>query len=200
MDQLHRETIINNSNRRSIRPSHLHFRPIRSLIAAVAALLLLTGVVATLPGAAAAQDAADSSMSGHPLVGSWIIDAGGETSLGAFTSDGIVIDTENTGLSGIGTWVATGDRTGTMTLITPFKEMEMDITGNVAIRATLEVNETGDSVSLAGSITFFGLDGTVLFSDDVTGTGIRLPVESPEMAGTPVAGFPVRQPEGTPTS
>lgn len=200
MNQQHRDPMVKHQNYRSIDHSQPRWRPVRSLLAAAAVVLLLLGAIAVLPGRSSAQDATGASMLGHPLVGSWIIDAGGETSLGAFTSDGIVIDTEATGLSGIGSWVATGDRSGTMTLITPYKEMEMDITGNVAIRATLEVNEAGDSMSLAGSITFFGLDGAVLFSGEVTGTAIRLPVEAPDMIGSPVAGFPVRQPEGTPTN
>jgi hypothetical protein len=175
----------------------------------IVAVVVLLGLAALGHNTTArAQDAtpAAAAMAGHPLVGSWIVsDPGGTPAMIAFTADGIVIDTEIDGITGIGSWQPTGDRTANVTFVLPTNEP--GFSGIIVIRAAGEVSADGATFTAPYSVTGVGADGSVVFSDQGQVTAVRLPVEPVDAAGTPIAGFPTWTPEeegtpeaGTPTS
>jgi hypothetical protein len=167
-----------------------HFRRSTSALSVV---LALVGAFAVGYGHhdAAAQDATPTSMVGHPLVGTWIVDPEPENpantpSLVVYTADGIVIDP----VAGFaGSWRATGPRTAVFTLSGISEE-----TGSyLVIRGPVEVEEATDATNGPYTVTIVGADGTVLATDQGTGHATRLPAESGE-AGTPLARFPTWTP------
>jgi hypothetical protein len=142
-----------------------------------------------------AQDATPApAMAGHPLVGSWIVtNPDGTPAVAAFTADGIVVDTEVGGGTGVGTWQPTGDRTAAFTFVIPVSDPEF--AGIIVVRATAEVSADGTTFTAPYSVTGQAPDGTAPFADRGQVTGTRLPVEPIEAAGTPLAGFPTWTPE-----
>jgi hypothetical protein len=169
----------------------------------ILAVVVLLGLAALRQNPTAhAQDAtpAAGSMAGHPLVGSWIVsDPGGTPALIAFTSDGIVIDTEIDGITGIGSWQPTGDSTAAVTFVLPVNEP--GFAGIIVIRALGEVAVDGATFTAPYTVTGVGADGSVVFTDQGEVSAVRVPVEPVEAGGTPIAGFPTWTPEdeGTPT-
>jgi hypothetical protein len=166
-----------------------------------AAVVLLGLVPVSRAVTAHAQDATPTAgaMAGHPLVGTWILtDPNGTPSVTAFTSDGIVVETEIEGGVGVGSWQPTGERTAAVTFVVPIHEAGFEAI--VVIRATGEVAADGATFTAEYSVTGQGPDGSVIFSDHGQVTGTRLPVEPVEAVGTPLAGFPTWTPseEGTP--
>jgi hypothetical protein len=158
---------------------------IRGVLLGIAVLMAGIGVLAH---SSLAQGAADESLSGHPVVGAWsLLTEDGEISVVAFTSDGVLIDAEQDGSSGIGSWQAADDTTAAFTFI--LLASEEDSSYSITIRGTFAVN--GDTADVMYSVTAIGNDGTVFFAGEGTGTAARIPVEGPELAGSPVAGFPI---------
>jgi hypothetical protein len=155
------------------------------------AFLGLTLIVAGIAGVnrVAAQSGEDLSPADHPVVGAWtLVTDEGDVSVIALTSDGVVLDTEQDGGSGIGTWQAQDEMTAAFTLIILVSEEDMSL--SITVRGTITVDAATDTASLKYSLTAFG-DGTLFFAGDGAGTATRIPVEGPELAGSPVAGFPV---------
>ena len=80
---------------------------------------------------------------------------------------------------------------------------EEDFAGTVIIRATVELDETGDSFSGPYSYTVVAADGTVVDAGRDMVRGMRIIVEPVEAEGTPLAAVPTWMPEaagaGTPT-
>jgi hypothetical protein len=168
---------------------------------AVLLTVLLGGllVISGTPQIGAQDSTPSAAMAGHPLVGTWIVtEAGGTPAVIAFTSDGIVVDTEIDGGTGVGSWHPTGDRSAALTFVIPVNES--GFSGIIVIRATGEVDADGATFTAPYSITGQGADGTVIFSDQGQVTAVRMPVEPVEAMGTPLAGFPTWTPseEGTP--
>jgi hypothetical protein len=164
-------------------------------------VVVLLGLVVGRAATATAQNATPvaGTMAGHPLVGTWIVSEPGQApSVVAFTSDGIVVDTEVEGGTGVGSWQPTGERTAALTFVVPINESGFEAI--VVIRATGEVSADGATFTAQYSVTGQGPDGSVVFADEGQVTGVRVPVEPVEAKGTPLAGFPTWTPseEGTP--
>ncbi|MDQ3656926.1 MAG: hypothetical protein M3457_17870 [Chloroflexota bacterium] len=166
-------------------------------------VMLLLGTVLVGGGAfTTAQEATPTDLIGHPIVGSWLLDTDVEDpenppTLAVFTSDGIYVDTDAEGATGIGAWESTGDTTGELTI--QYLEPE----GTAIVRASLEVAAAEDILTAEYTIEFIGPDGA---SADQYGPGMaeatRLAVEP---MGTPAGTlqdlftqFEEAQPEATP--
>jgi hypothetical protein len=170
----------------------------------IVAVLVAIGVVLDhSPQRSSAQEATPAAMTGHPLVGTWVVyDENvptGAPSLTVLTSDGVVIDASANGRAGAGSWQPTGPRSGEATFV-------YIIDGNggyqsyVVIRASVEVDASSDAFTARYSYTVVAPDGSILDAFEGTTEGVRVPVEPVEAGGSPLAGFPVVQvsPEATP--
>lgn len=166
------------------------YRPSRVFLSFGFVLALLIGTFAFHASSPAiAQDTSSDSLVGHPVVGAWALLAEGEVSVIAFTSDGIVMDSEQDGASGVGSWESSGDSSAAFTFIILATEEENAL--SIAIRGTMEVDASGDTATVDYSFTVVAADGTVYFADSGSAPASRIPVEGPELVGSPVAGFPV---------
>jgi hypothetical protein len=119
-----------------------------------------------------AQEASPDAMTGHPLIGTWIVDRNpADPSVGA-----------------AGVWTVTGPDTADFTLIAIFAE---DGGSYFVVRGSLAVDAAGDSATATISQTHVAADGTVL---DQMAQGsanyLRLRVEPQDAVGQPLAGFP----------
>ena len=119
-----------------------------SLVVVLTALLLVThdgraGVVA--------QDES-TSMAGHPMVGTWLIEptTAEPPELFFASADGIAASTSAEG-TGYGSWVATGDRTADATVWFPLVDPEAGFLGMATMRASVEASADGQS--FAGTYT-----------------------------------------------
>ena len=99
-----------------------------------------------------------------------------------------------------GVWESTGPNSAAMTIV-PFAP---DNTGYQVVRATWEIDASGDSMSGPANVTVVTADGTVVQSIDINSTATRLKVDPMDNAGTALAGFPTWTPqppaEATPSS
>src|SRR5215212_5042872 len=159
-----------------------------------------------------AQEATPDVMTGHPLVGTWIVDRNPADpaempTTNVITADGGLID-PSVGAAGV--WVATGERTADFTLIALF-EQGMAVTGQptaggssyFVVRGSLDVDAGGDTATATVSQTHVAPDGSVLDQlVEGTSTYLRLKVEPQSAVGQPLAGFPAWTPQAaaTPTS
>ncbi len=113
---------------------------------------------------ATAQEATPTTMSGHPLVGTWLLDTNADDPANGpevtiFTADGAYISVDAEGFPNHGVWEATGDRTAGLTIVSPGMEEEA-FAGTFVVRATIEVNETGDAFTARYTGEFVTPDGT----------------------------------------
>jgi hypothetical protein len=140
---------------------------------------------------ATAQEATPTTMSGHPLVGVWLLDTNADDPANGpevtiFTADGAYISVDAEGFPNHGVWEATGERTAGLTIVSPGMEEEA-FAGTFVIRASVEVDETGDSFTAQYTGEFVTPDGTETGEyGPGTAIGTRLTVE--EM-GTPAGPF-----------
>lgn len=158
--------------------------------------VLLSVVPGVITGALAvgrtteAQETSFDAMTGHPLVGTWIVDRNPADpsempTTNVITADGGLID-PSVGAAGV--WTVTGPDTADFTLIAIFAE-----TGGsyFVVRGSLAVDAAGDSATATISQTHVAPDGTVL---DQMAQGssnyLRLRVEPQDAVGQPLAGFP----------
>lgn len=166
----------------------------RLVVSLSAVVVLLLSLVSTMGRSTTAQEAtpdAMMAMAEHPFVGTWIVDtiSGSETDspeIAIITSDGRVAGLGANRAAG-GTWEVVGPRTADLTLVTVFDNAEG--AGYVVIRGPHEINETGDAWTCECTITVVGANGTVLESWVEPASARRLPMESVEMAGSPLAGL-----------
>lgn len=147
-----------------------------------------------------AQDATPTTMAGHPLVGTWIVDRNPADpaempTTNVLTADGGLID-PSVGAAGV--WTATGPETADFTLIAIF-EQGMTVTGQptpdgssyFVVRGSLAVDATGDTATATVSQTHVAPDGTVLDQmAEGTSSYVRLKIEPMTAVGQPLAGFP----------
>lgn len=146
-------------------------RRLTSTMALFAALVL-----AMAPGVAA-QDEPLSALE-HPIIGSWIIDAGDEDpslEFAVFGPGGTMLDASAEGVA-VGAWTPTGERTVDITFL---NRAPAPAVGSFTIRGSLEVAEDGSSFT--GTYSFepspeiaanFGLQAGELGPGDVTGERI----------------------------
>jgi hypothetical protein len=148
--------------------------------------------LATSVRQASAQD--ETSMAGHPVVGTWVVDRDpsdttDSPTLNVFTADGNIIDP----VMGVcGVWEATGPTTWNFTLMgITVETLAGGGAGSYAIiRGSGEVDASGDALDGNASVTVVAADGTVLFSAQGPNTATRIKVEPMDAIGTPFAGFP----------
>ena len=176
----------------------------------VASAVVLLGFALQGLAPTTAQVGTPVATAGHPLVGAWVIDTSAEDPAGpqeatvppdvtVFTDEGTVIDSTPFGGTGVGAWEATGPDAAALTFVIPVEED--DFAGSVIIRATLELDATGETFSGPYSYTVVAADGTVVDAGRDMVRGTRITVEPVEAEGTPLAAVPTWMPEaaGTPT-
>jgi hypothetical protein len=174
-----------------------------------AALLLVLfvaylGFAGIAANPAVAQDATPESLTGHPLVGAWVLDADPDDPANApelivFTADGLYIGVAADGSNTIGAWEATGPRGAAITLHF-FIPGENDGFGGMAtVRGNVEVAEDGQSFTAPYTLEFAGADGAGSGEyGPLTASGTRIAVEPmgepigplSVLFGTPAAGTP----------
>jgi hypothetical protein len=171
----------------------------RRISVLVAFLFAFAGVVALLHGnPATAQD----TMANHPVVGGWkfvndSFTGDGESfpSVAIFDADGTYTEVLPWGAVLVGVWEPTGERTANLTFL--LNDIIDDKIVQGEGRTTIEVDESGNSMSLVGNFISLYEDGTVDMAVESPSTGTRLralpmvplgtPVIPPDVAGTPEA-------------
>ena len=103
-------------------------------------------------------------MNGHSLVGTWLLDTDADDPTNApevvvFTADGAYISVDAEGFPSLGVWEASGERSATLTLVSPGME-EDAFAGTFMVRATIDVDETGDAFTAQYTGEFVEPDGT----------------------------------------
>ena len=164
--------------------------PQSRLLAALALPLLIVAVAVAshTPGPALARGTSAGPLDGHAAVGTWTVVLEGDLTLFAFTDDGVLIASDKDGTSALGAWDAPDDATAHFTLIGLISDEDGD--ASTVLRGTMTIAPDGDTAAVALNGSLIGLDGTVYYSADFPATASRLSVEGPELAGSPVAGFP----------
>ena len=161
--------------------------------------------VAMAARGASAQDATPTATAGHPIVGTWIVDrniaTGAEAPVvGVFTADGGFTDAYQ-GATGV--WEATGPNSVAFTLIA-FNGPPEATTGYAVVRATWEIDASGETMSGPANVTVVLPDGTVVATEEFSSTATRLRVEPMDNVGSPLAAFPTWEPappaDATPTA
>jgi hypothetical protein len=176
----------------------------RRLIAFVSLFVVLTAAVASTHGAPATA-AQDASMATHPVVGAWkyvneSFTGDGESfpSVGVFHADGTYTEVLPWGAVLVGAWEPTGERTAN--LLFRLNDIIDDKIVEGEGRATIEVDETGNSLSMMGNFISLYEDGTVDMAVESPSTGTRLKVLPMVPLGTPVIPPDVAAAAGTPAS
>ena len=166
------------------------------LLAGVLVVLLSSAVMLSRPPAAAqeATPAGLAAMATHPVVGLWqtvVSNEGMEpfTSLSTFHADGTYTEVLPFGAVVSGVWQPTGERTAALTAYLNF--FNEDRLVNVEVRLTVEVDETGNALTEAGTVVERYEDGSVVTAGQSPATGTRLEV-------LPVVPLSELVPEGTP--
>jgi hypothetical protein len=168
-------------------------------------VVVALGLIVTPGRSTTAQEATPATLSGHPLVGTWLLDTNADDPDDApevtiFTADGAYISVDAEGLPSLGVWEANGERTALLTIVSPGMEEEA-FAGTFLVRAAIEVNAAGDSFTAQYTGEFVEPDGTETGEyGPGTATATRIDVE--EM-GTPAGPLEVLFEQGaaaTPTS
>ena len=178
---------------------------VRKLTAIIAVVVIVGGIA--ISGMrdlqTSAQDATPASLEGHPLIGTWMVDTDIATDtdlpeVGIFTSDGSVFGLGATRWVS-GAWEATDGSTGSVTMAGVFAA---DGGGYAVLRGLHVVDETGNAWSCDCTFTIVAPDGSVVASGMATAHATRLPIESADAVGSPLAGFPTWTPatEATPAA
>ena len=95
-----------------------------SVLLSIVAIVLVGIVALRVQPGAVAQEATPTTMSGHPLVGTWLLDTNADDPANApevtiFTADGAYISVDAEGFPNHGVWEATGERTAGLTIVSP---------------------------------------------------------------------------------
>src|SRR5688572_9864175 len=149
---------------------------------------LLVGMIATMGRSIAAQEATPTTLGGHPLVGTWLLDTNADDPANApevvvFTADGAYISVDAEGFPTLGAWEANGERTALVTIVSPGMEDEETFAGTFMVRATIDVDEAGDAFTAQYTGEFVEPDGTET-GEYGPGTATATRIEVEEM-GTP---------------
>ena len=164
--------------------------------------LLSSAILLSRPPAAAqvATPTGMAAMATHPVVGAWrwTIDVGGfatQSALATFHADGTYTQLfpDQTGL--IGVWRSTGERTADLTLYLLYLVDDKLVNGEV--RLTVEVDETGNTMTSTGTHVGLFEDGSIDIAVEAPATASRLEVLPVVPLGTPV--LPGMAEAGTPT-
>jgi hypothetical protein len=169
----------------------------RRFVVLLSIAVVVLGLSATPGRGTTAQEATPTAMGGHPLVGTWLLDTNADDpanppEVTIFTADGAYISVDAEGIPNHGVWVATGERRAGLTIVSPV--MEETFAGTFIVRASLEVDETGDSFTAQYTGEFVDPDGVESGEyGPGTATATRITVE--EM-GTPAGPLEVLFGEG----
>jgi hypothetical protein len=161
-----------------------------SIFLSVVIVMLLGPIFIGARSGATAQEATPTTMKGHPLVGTWLLDTDADDPANApdvvvFTADGAYISVDAEGFLSLGVWEASGDRTALLTIVSPgLEEEDGAFYGTFMVRATSEVDETGDSFTAQYTFEFMEADGTRT-GEYGPGTATATRITAEEM-GTPV--------------
>lgn len=171
----------------------------RIVSSGIAAIVLLLMAVFTLGPQVAAQDTDASAMATHPVVGVWrtAVSNTGDTpftSFSTFHADGSYLEVLPDGTICSGVWRPTGERTADVTLYVYFSIDDRLVLGEG--RLAVEVDETGNALTEAGTVVGHYEDGSLAIAIESPATGIRLEVLPVEPLGTPVV--PGMETPGTP--
>lgn len=169
----------------------------RAVFVSIVAMLLLGGLALGQMPVVGAQEGTPGAMAGNPFVGAWDADTdtsdpSNPPSLIVFNRDGTYLQVDPGG-SGVGVWEATGPRSVALTILFHNQDENGNV-GTVKVRASGEVDASGDTFTATYTVEFTGPDGTS--SGEMgpgTATGTRIAVEP---MGSPVG--PLIGPEGTP--
>jgi len=143
-------------------------------------------------------------MAEHPVVGGWKLVNGSFTgtedtfpSVAIFHADGTYMEVLPWGAVLVGVWAPTGERTADLTfLLNDLLEGDTLVQGEG--RTRLEVDETGNTMSLVGNFISLYEDGAVDMAVESPSTATRLEALPMVPLGTPVLP-PELAPAGTPT-
>ena len=125
--------------------------------------LVLAGWVAL--GWGTSTHAQDASLTEHPIVGAWVIDVDADDpenppALVIFHDDGTYLQADPGGSAGVGTWEPTGSTTADLTALFHEVDENDDFAATTIVRATVEVDDTGDTLTAEYTLDFVGPDGT----------------------------------------
>ena len=139
----------------------------------------------------------------HPLVGSWLITfpgtPGTPPSLYSFGADGTVVGSSASGARH-GSWEATGDHSGALTVLGLDGEGPSIFRDLVEITGSIDVDENGDAFSFVYHGALVAADETALPSEaPSTAEGQRIVVEQLTAPGTQVLGGATRAAGGITT-
>jgi hypothetical protein len=174
---------------------------LKKIAVLAAGIVAVGGLAVSGRGDAGAAQESQGDLDNHPLVGTWIVDTDIDNGadapeVGIFTADGSVFGLGATRWVS-GAWEAADDATGTVTMAGVFDE---NGGGYAVIRGAHEVDESGNAWTCACTFTVVAPDGTVLTSGMATAHAVRLPVETAESSGMPLAGFPAWSPAAPPAA
>jgi hypothetical protein len=168
---------------------------------AVLALVVVGLVLLGSWPSAVAQEGTPAATAGHPIVGAWLLDVdvndpANPPALAIFHDDGTYLQAEPDGGNGVGVWEATGANSVALTQLLHDQDETSNFAGTLMVRATIDIDESGDAWTAEYTLEFIGPDGT---SSGETGPGTataeRIAVEP---MGTPVGPL-MPEAVGTPT-
>lgn len=160
----------------------------KALIPIVAVLVLVLGFAVATAG-----NTSPVATDQHPFVGTWLFDADAEEPTNAsdvvrVSADGGYISVNAAGLTTLGVWEATGERTAIVTVTSTGVDETGAPAGTFVIRAAAEVDASGNAFTASYTSEVVDPDGTGTGEAGPTSaTATRL---TPEPMGTPVAGTP----------
>lgn len=125
--------------------------------------LVLAGWVAL--GWGTNTNAQDASLADHPIVGAWVIDVDADDpanppALVIFHDDGTYLQSDPDGSAGVRTWEATGATTVALTALFHGLDENDEFAETTKVRATAEVDDTGDALTAEYTLDIVGPDGT----------------------------------------
>ena len=178
------------------------------LVSICTACIVFVSVFVTLfvagmqPDVTAQDDAA--AMAAHPLVGGWKLNnspfVGEESfpSVALFHADGTYSEVLPWGAVLHGVWEPTGERTANMTFI--LNELLNDEMLEGEGRAVIEVDASGDNLSMNGNFIMLKPDGSVDMAVESPSIATRLTALPMVPLGTPVIPSDVAETASTPTT
>jgi hypothetical protein len=159
-------------------------------------------VAAGVGAARVAEGVAAQDLTQHPIVGLWrttVTNTGAPPAISftTFHADGTYLEVVQDGaLVVTGLWQPSGERTATATAYVFFAIDDHPVEGEV--RLTIEVDESGNSLTEAGTVIGHYQDGSLALAVETPATATRLRIQHVEPLGTPV--LPGEAAMGTPTS
>jgi hypothetical protein len=145
-------------------------------------------------------------MTGHPLVGTWLLDTNADDPANApevavFTANGAYISVDAEGFPSLGVWETAGEGTANLTIVSAEADEEGGFGGTFMVRAAIDVDDTGDAFTAQYTGEFVDPNGTATGEyGPGTATATRIAVEA---MGTPAGPLEVLfegEAAATPTS